>query len=55
MRIAKWAMMAFVSLLGILVITLVIGFIYGIAQLGIAAVRMLIRRIAKRRDATCTK
>ncbi len=56
MRVAKWALLTIGVILGILVIALVIGFIYGIIQLGIAAIRMILRRIASRKEVTsCTK
>lgn len=55
MRVAKWALLTIGVILGILVVALVIGFVYGIVQLGIAAIRMLVNRIAKRREVTCTK
>ncbi len=55
MRVAKWALLTLGAILGILVVALVIGFIYGVVQLGIIAIRALVRRIAKRREVTCTK
>ena len=56
MRVVKWALLMFGVALGILVIALVIGFVYGIIQLGIAGIRMLVQRIGKRKEVTsCTK
>jgi len=54
-RVAKWALLMLSLILGILVVALVIGFVYGILQLGIAGVRVLVRRIGKRKEVTCTK
>jgi hypothetical protein len=55
MRAAKWALLTLAAILGILILVLVIGFIYGIVQLLIAGIRALVRRIGKSKEVACTK
>jgi hypothetical protein len=55
-RVAKWALLTIGVILGILILALVIGFLYGIMQLSVTGIRMLIRRISRRKEVTsCTK
>jgi len=54
-RVAKWALLTLGLILGILVVALVIGFVYGIMQLSVTGIWMLIRRISRRKEVTCTK
>lgn len=62
MRVAKWALIVFAGMLGILVTILILGFIYGLMQLGIAAVRAVGKRLSRGRGVStppggtsCTK
>lgn len=57
MRAAKWALVVLAGMLGILVTILIIGFIYGLVQLGIAAVRSIARRFTRGSSggSSCTK
>lgn len=51
MRAAKWALITLAGMLGILVLVVLIGFVYGLCVLGVSAVRSIARRFS----GPCTK